>query len=193
MQEHKPESVLSLAILGLISQRPRSGYDLRKTFATTPMGHFSSSPGAIYPALKRLEERELVVGTIEGGDTLKPKRVFRLTEGGLEALRRELTRPIAPDDVIWNVEALVLRFAFMGDVLGRTAAMEFLGSFRDRMTEYLPTLEQTRQELEDEGRDHAAVAVLHGVEQYAAHIRWATAAIHTLSTDNAGTSDTKKK
>ncbi len=98
MKEPKPETVLSLAILGLISQRPCSGYDLRKTFATTPMGHFSSSPGAIYPALKRLDERKLVEGRTEGGDTLKPKRVFRLTEGGLEVLQRELRRPITLDE-----------------------------------------------------------------------------------------------
>jgi DNA-binding PadR family transcriptional regulator len=184
MKEQKPESTLSLAILGLIAQRPLSGYDLRKTFATTPMGHFSSSPGAIYPALKRLGERGLVDGKTEGADTLRPKRVFRLTESGVEALRRELSRPITADDVIWNVEALVLRFAFMDHALGREAALEFLRAFHARMTEYLPTLETTRQELEDEGRTHAAMAVLHGVEQYAAHIRWATAAIQTLSTDS---------
>ena len=184
MKEYKSESTLSLAILGLLSQRPLSGYDVRKTFATTPMGHFSSSPGAIYPALKRLGERGLVDGKTEGADTLRPKRVFRLTESGLEALRRELSRPITADDVIWNVEALVLRFAFMDHALGREAALEFLRSFQARMTEYLPTLEQTRQELEDAGRAHAAVAVVHGVEQYGAHLRWAAAALRTLSTDS---------
>ena len=52
-------STLSLAILGLIAQEWQSGYDIRKAFATTPMGHFSSSPGAIYPALKRLEKGRL--------------------------------------------------------------------------------------------------------------------------------------
>ena len=191
MQSPKPESVLSLAILGLVSQHPRSGYDLRKTFATTPMGHFSSSPGAIYPALKRLEGRGLVAGKTEGSDTLKPKRVFRLTEAGSQALRGELSRPITPDDVVWNVEALVLRFAFMGDVLGREAALDFLASFRDRMAEYLPTLKQSCEELEGDGRAHAAVAVSHGVEQYAAHIRWATDAIGTLSRDTASTTDNK--
>ena len=186
MKETKPESVLALAILGLIAQNPHSGYDLRKTFATTPMGHFSSSPGAIYPALKRLEERELVAGTTEGADTLRPKRVFGLTESGLETLRRELRRPISRDDVIWNVDALVLRFAFMGELLGKSATLEFLTSFRDRVAEYLPTLEQTWRQLRDDGKAHAAVAVSHGVEQYSAHVRWAQNAIKTLSDGDDG-------
>ena len=37
-----------------------SGYDLRKIFTTTAMGSFSDSPGAIYPALARLEANGLV-------------------------------------------------------------------------------------------------------------------------------------
>jgi len=55
-------SALAFALLGLIGQEPRSGYDLRKFFSSTPMISFSDSPGAIYPALRRLEQRGLVRG-----------------------------------------------------------------------------------------------------------------------------------
>ena len=48
-------SLLGYALLGLLHQKPSSGYALRRVFATTPMGTFSDSPGAIYPALGRLE------------------------------------------------------------------------------------------------------------------------------------------
>ena len=34
-----------------------SGYDLRKVFEETALGNYSSSPGAIYPALSRLEQQ----------------------------------------------------------------------------------------------------------------------------------------
>jgi DNA-binding PadR family transcriptional regulator len=50
----QPISILGYALLGLIHQKPSSGYDLRKTFTETAMGSFSNSPGAIYPALARL-------------------------------------------------------------------------------------------------------------------------------------------
>ena len=50
-------SYLELAILGLARQKARSGYELRRVFATTPMGHFSDSPGAIYAAVRRLVDR----------------------------------------------------------------------------------------------------------------------------------------
>ena len=49
-------SQLGYALLGLIHQQPLSGYDVKKIFASTPMAGFSDSPGAIYPALRRLEK-----------------------------------------------------------------------------------------------------------------------------------------
>ena len=64
-------STLSLAVLGLIQQEPRSGYDLRKIFSTTPMGHFSTSPGAIYPALKRIEKSGWIRGNIDNNKELQ--------------------------------------------------------------------------------------------------------------------------
>ena len=57
---------LGYALLGLL-QKPSSGYDLRKVFSSTSMKTYSDSPGAIYPALRRLEHRGLVRGTIEEG------------------------------------------------------------------------------------------------------------------------------
>ena len=51
MRKRLPTS-LEYALLGLIHMQPQSGYDLRKIFETTPMGHYSSSPGAMAPPRK---------------------------------------------------------------------------------------------------------------------------------------------
>ena len=56
---------LGYALLGLIEQKPASGYDLRKIFSSTSMKYYSDSPGAIYPALGRLEQQGLLRGTID--------------------------------------------------------------------------------------------------------------------------------
>ena len=86
----KPEtdlSTLSLAILGLISQRPLTGYDLRKVFLTTPMGHFSSSPGAIYPALRRIEDAGWVRGRTGESKTRRERVVYEIAARGLAVLK----------------------------------------------------------------------------------------------------------
>ena len=56
---------LELALMGLLSQQDRSGYDLLNIFSQTAMGGFSSSPGAIYPALKRLARAKSIKGVVE--------------------------------------------------------------------------------------------------------------------------------
>ena len=53
-------STLEMAMLGLMKQKQHSGYDLRKTFATTAMRHYSDSPGSIYPVLRRIEARDWI-------------------------------------------------------------------------------------------------------------------------------------
>jgi len=59
-------SKLGFALLGLLWQSPRSGYDLRKFFSATPMNVFQRQSGAIYPALRRLEQRGFIRGQAEG-------------------------------------------------------------------------------------------------------------------------------
>ncbi len=68
---------LGYALLGLVRLRPRSGYDLRRVFESTPMAYFSSSPGAIYPALGRLERGGLIAGKVDGRQPLRPRPCLR--------------------------------------------------------------------------------------------------------------------
>ena len=82
------DSTLAFALLGLIWQEPRSGYDLRKFFSSTPMISFSDSPGAIYPALHRLELRGLVRGHVEERSGLRRRRIFQLTARGRAEFKR---------------------------------------------------------------------------------------------------------
>lgn len=72
-------SVLGYALLGLLQQQDRSGYDLRKIFSASPMTSFSDSPGSIYPALRRLEQQELVRSRIQERSGLRRRRLFHLT------------------------------------------------------------------------------------------------------------------
>ena len=82
----KEPTPLEFALLGLMHPEPMSGYDLRKIFMTTALGNYSSSPGAIYPALRRLEKAGLVKGREDRSTTLRPRKLFRPSAEG----RREI-------------------------------------------------------------------------------------------------------
>jgi DNA-binding PadR family transcriptional regulator len=183
MKKRTINSTLELALLGLISQAPMSGYDLRKVFTTTPMGHFSSSPGAIYPALKRLEESGLIEGTVKGRDTLRPRRVYVLTQEGKEVLKQRLSQPVTQDDIVWHMDDLLLRFVFMGDLLGREETLSFLKEFLQQTEAYIPSLQEHLENSRKSESPYGAFAMEHGIELYKTHARWAKHVIKQLEGD----------
>jgi len=170
-------STLSLAILGLIAQKAQSGYDVRKMFSTTPMGHFSSSPGAIYPALKRIESNGWVRGRIDNKKTLRPKLVYKLTKKGQDVLRRHLLQTVTRDDVIWHMDDLMLRFAFMGDVLEREETLRFLKEFVSEVESYLLSLRQYLNEVRESMPLNGKLAMKQGIDSYKMNATWAKGAI----------------
>ena len=138
----KNDSLLGYTLLGLIHEQPQSGYDLRKIFASTAWGTFSDSPGAIYPALRRLETAGQVCGTVVESATLRRRRVFRITPQGLDAFKAWLMLPVTRDDVISRIPDLMVRFAFMDRTVGEERTAEFLGEFAGEMAGYIPSLRQ---------------------------------------------------
>lgn len=167
------DSDLSLAILGLLSISPLSGYGLRKVFLTTAMGNFSASPGAIYPALRNLEAAGLVRGTVENAGTLRPRRAFTLTPDGRAALRNTLSEPFTRDDVTRRMDTLLLRFSFMDRLMPREAILGFLSALRTETETYLEILEkQIRRDAPLMPFCGRAAAEL-GLEGFRMNARWA--------------------
>jgi DNA-binding PadR family transcriptional regulator len=164
---------------------PLSGYDLRKIFATTPMGHYSSSPGAIYPALRRLEQNGLIKGEIDDTKALRPRKVFRPTGEGSEVLREWLERTVTRDDVIWRMDALMLRFSFHSVLDSRSASRSFLHGFERQVRSYAKELERQREKFPPEAPLQACLALESGIEQYLAHARWARKALGHFKEDES--------
>lgn len=171
---------LRLAILGLIDMRPQSGYDLKRVFETTPMGNFSSSPGAIYPALKSLEKQSWITGTPENTDSMRPRLVYSITGPGEDVLTVELKKPVTHEDLIWHFDLVMLRFAFI-ERLGHEEALRFLGEFRSEAATYVGYLEGLRESIRDQMSPCGLLALEHGIQGSAGNVRWAEKAIKELT------------
>ena len=131
---------LGYAILGLIQQKPRSGYDVRKIFSGTAMKSYSDSPGAIYPALRRLEKQGMIRGRIQQGAGLRRRQVFSVTAKGSAELKRWISQPLTRDDVDGGLKEVMLRFAFSEHVSGAEASIQLLSALRAQLEEYVPGL-----------------------------------------------------
>ena len=170
-------SILSYALLGLLQQQPRSGYDLRKTFSNTPMMSFSDSPGSIYPALQRLEKHGLVRSRIEERGGLRRRRLFHLTASGLAELKRWQWQPFTREDVVHRVDQLILRFAFMDESLGAHQSLRFVTELGQQLSAYIPSLREHLQKYRGDMPLSGQLALESGINGYEGLLTWARSAI----------------
>ena len=168
---------LGYALLGLVQQAPRSGYDLRRMFEATPMGYFSSSPGAIYPALERLQRSGLVAGKLDDRQPLRPRRVYEITARGLAVLRAWATKPVTHEDLVRREGEVDLRFAFLAGV-GRPAdSRRFLESLATEIDAEVKSLEHHLGGMKASAGLHGRLALESGIELYKTRARWARRAL----------------
>lgn len=181
MSDRIISSPLELAILGLLWQQPRSGYDLLKVFTETAMGGYSSSPGAIYPALKRLARHGSITGEVQNRDSLRPRQVYSLTNAGVERLKQHLRQPVTQDDVMRHADGVMLRFVFAGEVLGRDEAIRVLEQFAREIESYLSDLKRQLAALPAAAGPYGRCALQHGIDMYYAGACWARNAAKELA------------
>ncbi len=68
------------AVLALLAEEPRNGYQLITEIEQRSGGAWKPSPGSVYPVLQQLEDEDLVTPSTEGG-----RKAFVLTETGRTA------------------------------------------------------------------------------------------------------------
>ncbi|HKE26401.1 MAG TPA: helix-turn-helix transcriptional regulator [Bryobacteraceae bacterium] len=84
---------IRLAILSLLNEGPKHGYQLMKEISERSGGLYRASAGSVYPTLQQLEDEGLIEATQQNG-----RRVYTLTPTGRAELEKD------PDTVrrIWE-------------------------------------------------------------------------------------------
>ena len=172
MMTDKPLTTLEYALLGLVNMAPMSGYDVHKMFDTTPLAHFSSSPGAIYPALRRLERRGLLTAALDKTTETRPRRVYSLTEAGEESLNVWLHQPVTRDDLVRGSGSPILRFVFTEGRLSTEEVLAYLDSYRQTLERYLEELHGYERQMPPDAPLHAGLALEHGIRGYQSELEW---------------------
>ena len=89
------QGTLDLIVLQLLAAEPTNGYELAQRIETVSRDALTINAGSLYPALYRLEERDLIRATWEESKTGRRVKVYSLTRSGRKALaeqRQEWTR-----------------------------------------------------------------------------------------------------
>jgi DNA-binding PadR family transcriptional regulator len=128
-----------LALLRLLGEEPRNGYQLMQTIEERSDGRWRPSPGSVYPTLAQLEDEGLVRSTESEG-----ARHFEITDAGRTHLESRASErdPWEPTDedaesVLTELGPLVLgigkaawQVASVGDESQRARATELLAQTR---------------------------------------------------------------
>ena len=162
---------LEYCLLGLIADGKHSGYDLRMILANTPMRQFSSSPGSIYPALRRLEQRRWIAGN---QDKAHPRRrtSFRITAHGRKALVTWLRTPVTADDVIYRWPELMLRLAFLHLLKDEAALGRLIEDLTRELGVYASSLKNYVRSSTRDFHPGSRLAVEAGLAGYEALFEW---------------------
>lgn len=161
------------AILGLLANGPRSGYDIKKEVEERLSHFWSESFGHIYPMLRRLHGKGFVEKRVEPQDGKPDRKVYSLTVAGREALEAWFAEPPAPQR---PRNELLLRL-----FLGRHARPEHLVrdvcAQREAFEQALERLRAVQARLAaDEDRDpdriYWELSLAYGVKAFEALIEW---------------------
>ena len=128
-----------LAVLRLLADEPRNGYQLMQTIEERSGGNWRPSPGSMYPTLSQLEDEGLIRSVDEEGT-----RLFQITDAGREHLetRADEPDPWTPTDgrsehamaelgpLVIGIGKAVWQVASVGTEQQRARALELLDETR---------------------------------------------------------------
>jgi PadR family transcriptional regulator, regulatory protein AphA len=106
--------ILKYAILGLLSKRDMSGYDITNEFKQAIGQFWSAKHSQIYVELKKLLEEEAISQYVEMAGAKLEKKMYRLTSNGESELHEWLVKP--DEKVETEKDVFALRLYFLKDI-----------------------------------------------------------------------------
>jgi DNA-binding PadR family transcriptional regulator len=177
----KPRATTDCAILGMLTLRPMSGYDIRAAIAENIAYFWTESYGQIYPTLKRLVKEKLVTRRSEQSGK-RARHVYAVTPAGQAALAEWLRQ--APTERPPRSELLLK--LFFGRQVEAAEAGRHLERFRQAQMVARAQYEVVERQLyEEHGGDpdllYWLIALRYGQLETEAHARWAEEALQILA------------
>lgn len=179
MSTTRPLTDFEHILIGLTVRRPRSGYELKRFFASSPATVYEPSSGALYPALRRLERRGLLRSALAVSAGRRAHRRYLPTPAGRDAHRRWLRSPVDPATVGRDLGVHLMRFALAEGSMTSDEVLTFLDELGDALEAFVADMEAFVRDTPLPGR-HPGLAVEHGVAVHRASLSWVRAARRRL-------------
>ncbi len=166
------------AILGLLSEKPSTGYDIRKKIEQELSHFWNESYGQIYPILNALAEEKLATRRRARQKGKPDRQVYSITPRGRRVLDEWLEEPPGRQTVRHET---LLRLFFAGN-LPAPSTRDLIESYRVRQHDLLAELAEIEATLEESDSDEwfGLLTVSHARAEGRARIRWCDQTLRSL-------------
>ena len=172
-------TTLEYMLLGVLSTGPQSGYSINTTLQNG-IYRWKASPGATYPALKRLEKNGIITSEIEVVNETQSRKVYHLTPQSEELLDQWITAPLTESELLEEHNIMLVKFVFAEFRFSRERVLAFLDDYEKRMDIFDMKLNVLYQFAKEVSSDHQKLVYRSIAMERIAHRRWLRSARRTL-------------
>ncbi len=168
---------LRIAALGLLAEKPASGYDLLKLFEKSLANVWPATQSQLYGELNKLADAGLIEVSATGP---RGRKEYRITDAGRAELRRWISNP--QDDPPFRSVSL-LRVFLLGEI-PREQARKHLVEMAATADAEVKRLTELRDSIDwrDDGPDFGLAALDYGLRMNTMNREWARSVIETIDT-----------
>ena len=163
-------------ILGLLTQQPMSGYDIKRLLKGFSWLIGSPSFGSLYPTLHALLKDDLVTVEIVPREGNPPRKIYSITEAGRQVLQEWIDQPVVSDAPL---KAFVMRLILASN-FSYDGLIAYLQQRRSQVAAHHATLEQIAEPL-DEMDLGQRLALGYGLAIAATELAWLDSTLDRLS------------
>ena len=168
-------------ILGLLSEGPLTGYQIKKIVDMRFRFFWSESYGQIYPGLKSLREHGLIEETDLTAKRSRAQKTYCITPDGMAALREWLKQPVERE----TVRLEILLKMYFSHLVSAGVMVQHVQAFRESHEKDLQFILMAEKELKaiiNKDPDHPYVlrVIDFGKKVYEAYIDWSRETIRFL-------------
>ncbi len=164
-------------ILGLLTQQPMSGYDIKHFLKSLSWLIDSPSFGSIYPTLRALWEDGLVTVEVVPRQGKPPRKIYTITEAGRQALRGWVDQPVALDA---SLKTFVMRLILASN-FSHTGLIAQLQQLRSQVAAHCATLKQIAEALDGTMDSGQRLTFGYGLTLATAELAWLDSTLEQLS------------
>lgn len=159
-------------ILGLLSESPLTGYQIKKIINMRFRFFWNESYGQLYPALKSLSHDGLIE-EISSEDTKRAQKTYRIKQDGLNALQKWIQEPVQHESVRFEI----LMKMYFSHLVEAEVMIHHLLIFQQAHEQDLNMLKMFEKELKpiiDQDPNHPYVlrVIDFGQKVYEAYLEW---------------------